>query len=170
MAKKNIKADFSELKGFVQRLNDAANGDLKKQYNIWLEAIGMGFLGIIQDEIIRLEVEDTRRLLNSFSRGNSDCVFEMDSTGLKLTIGTNVEYAGWVNDGHWTNPPGVAKRWVPGTWQGKTFVYDKNAKTGMLLKQHWIEGYHYFDVSITIFEKILTVSLERNLNEWLNQL
>lgn len=165
MARKQIKADFTELKAFAQRLEDAANGDLRRQYSIWLEAIGMGFLGIVQDEIIRLGVVDTRRLLNSFSRGNSDCVFEMDGTRLKLTIGTNVEYAAWVNDGHWQN-----QRWIPGYYTDKGFQYDPGAKTGMMLQAKWIEGYHYFDVSITILEKIVAVSLERNLNGWLKQL
>lgn len=165
MAKKNINADLSELKEFVQRLENAANGDLRKQYGVWLEALGMEFLNTVQDEIIRLKVLDTRRLLNSFSRGDSDCVFEMDAEGLKLTIGTNVEYAGWVNDGHFA---GSTKMFY-NTKSGKRFMA-RNVKNLWYGQERWIEGYHYFDISISIFEKIMAASLEKKLNEWLKQL
>ena len=105
---KNARSDFSELKKFTKALDNAANKDLKREYNVWLEAIGMAFLGIVHGEIIRLGVVDTRRLLNSFHRGNDDCIFELNSTGLVLKVGTNVEYASFVNDGHWTTAEGVS--------------------------------------------------------------
>ncbi len=140
MAKSNIKVDIRELKAFAQKLKKAANEDLRKQYNIWLEALGMEFISIVQDEIIRLRVVETRRLLNSFSRGNSDCVFEITDQGMSLMIGTNVEYASWVNDGH------------------------------QLANGRWWEGYHYFDISIAIFEKIVAASMERKVKKWLEEL
>lgn len=140
-----------ELKQFAQRLEQAANEDIKRQYGTWLEAIGMEFLGIVQDEIIRLGVVDTRRLLNSFSRGNSDCVFEMSSDSLTLMVGTNVEYASFVNDGHWAEG---GARSITGNWNIKT---------------RWVEGYHYFDISIAIFEKLVAASLERKLTNWMKE-
>ena len=137
---KNSKAGITELKKFAQRLEAAANKDLKRQYSVWLEAIGMEFLGIVHGEIIRLGVVDTRRLLNSFNRGNDDCIFELNSAGLVLKIGTNVEYASYVNDGH-------------------------KLKNG-----GWWEGYHYFDISITHLEMIIAASLERKMVTWLRKL
>ncbi|MBP2635552.1 MAG: bacteriophage HK97-gp10, tail-component family protein [Firmicutes bacterium] len=137
---KNSKVGINELKKFAKRLEDAANRDLKRQYNVWLEAIGMEFLGIVQDQIIRLGVVDTRRLLNSFNRGNGDCVFELNQSNLVLKIGTNIEYAAYVNDGH------------------------------KLPNDQWWEGYHYFDISITILEKIIAASLERKMVQWLRKL
>lgn len=167
---KGIKINIEELKRFSQKLEKAANAELKKQYAIWLEALGLEFLDVVQDEIIRLGVVDTRRLLNSFDKSDSECVFEMNNQGLSLVVGTNVEYAAWSNDGHWLNPKGQEKRWVPGHWTNKGFQYDKSSKTGMLLKQRWIEGYHYFDISKVVFEKILAVSMEKKVYKWLNEL
>ncbi len=138
MAGKSI-VDVRELKKFATKLEKAANGKLKKQFAVWLEAVGMEFLGVVQDEIIRLGVVDTRRLLNSFSRGNGDCVFKMKNNALLLEVGTNVEYAAIVNDGH------------------------------KLVNSSWWEGYHYFDLSIVTFEKILPASLEKRLQEWLDE-
>ena len=136
---KTFKVDIEGLKEFSQKLKEAAGGDLIKQYNLWLEAAGMEFLDIVQDEIIRLKVVDTRRLLNSFTRSDSDCVFELNDKGLKLEIGTSVEYSTYVNDGH-------------------------NLKGG-----GWWEGYHYFDISLMVFEKILVASMEKKLQEWLDE-
>ncbi|WP_373325627.1 HK97 gp10 family phage protein [Sporomusa paucivorans] len=133
------KVDIRELKRFAAKLEKAADGELKRQFAVWLEAVGMEFLGVVQDEIIRLGVVDTRRLLNSFSRGNSDCVFRIRDDVLVLDVGTNVEYAAEVNDGH------------------------------KLPNGRWWEGYHYFDLSIAIFEKILPASLEKRLQEWLDE-
>lgn len=133
------KVDIRELKRFAAKLEKAADGELKKQFAVWLEAVGMEFLGVVQDEVIRLGVVDTRRLLNSFSRGSSDCVFKIRDDVLVLDVGTNVEYASEVNDGH------------------------------KLPSGRWWEGYHYFDLSIAIFEKILPASLEKRLQEWLDE-
>ena len=168
MAQRDFKIDLRGLDEFRKRLRQAASGELKDQFNIWLEAMGMEFLDVIQDNIIRLGVTDTRALLTSFKRGESDCIFEITNNGLTLKVGTNIQYAQIVNDGHWTTPPGKAERWVPGKWNGDKFEYDKNSKTGMLLKRKWVKGYHYFDVSLLTFERIFKASLERNLQEWLD--
>lgn len=168
MARKDFKVNIKGLDEFLKKLKSATSGELHEQYKLWLNAIGNDFIGIVQDQIIGLDVKVDRRLLNSFQLGNEDSVFEIAKNGLALEVGTNVQYAQWVNDGHWTNPQGKKKRWVPGYWNGKKFVYDKTAKTGMLLKQHFVEGSHYFDISLKIFEKILAASMEKKLQEWLD--
>ena len=100
-------------------------------------------------------------------RGDGN-VWEVSDGGLSLEVGTNVEYAAYVNDGHWTNPKGVDRRFAPGTWEGDRFVYDPGAKTGMVLKQKWVEGAHYFDSAVRIFEKMFPDILEAKLQEWID--
>ena len=61
-----------------------------------------------------------------------------DSTkpvGGKIEIFNNTEYAAHVEWGHRQK-----KRWVPGYWKDGQFVYDPRAKTGMMLKEKFIEG------------------------------
>ncbi len=173
-----MKFSIDGLEAFAKALDDAANGGLKEEYSLWLEAMGMEFLDLIQDEIIRTGTVDTRRLLNSFGKGSassniatksSDHVWEMHEGRLSLLVGTNVEYAWYVNDGHWTNKQGVATRWVPGHWSGKRFIYDPGAKTGMMLKQKWVAGSHYWDNAFAIFEKMFEKSLDRRLQEWIDK-
>lgn len=90
------------LDQFIQSLDRASRGGLKRKYEQWLESMGFEFLDIIQDEIIRTKTVDTRRLLNSFQKGDQDNIFSMTEGSLKLDVGTNLDYASYVNDGHFT--------------------------------------------------------------------
>lgn len=164
-----VEFDMSEIRKFFQSLERAAKGDFKKEMEEWLEAVGTDFLRVVQDEIVRRKVLDTRLLLNSFTKGDGGNVWELSDGDLTLEVGTNVEYAGYANDGHWTNPKGVQRRWVPGYWEGDRFIYDPSAKTGMLLKQHWVEGAHYFESALRIYEKMFQTEAENKLQEWLER-
>lgn len=163
-----VSIDVTELRNFVERLSKAAGGDFKKELSLFLEGIGFEFLRILQDEIIRLKVLDTRQLLISFQKGGNGNVWTLSEGGLTLEIGTNVEYAKYVNDGHWTNTKGVERRFVPGVWSGDRFIYQPGAKTGMVLKQHWVEGAHYWESALRILEKIYPKMLDAKLQEWLD--
>lgn len=54
---------------------------------------------------------------------------------------SKIEYAGWVNEGH-SQEPG---RFIPGEWIGNRFEYNPNAKTGMVLKESYVEGLHFME-------------------------
>ena len=64
---------------------------------------------------------------------------DLPDTG-DINVVNDMPWSEWYNDGHNLNPPGVAKRFVPGYWSGDNFVYDPSAKTGMMLKQRFIKG------------------------------
>lgn len=163
-----VEFDMSEYRAFFDRVEKAARGDFRKDFELFLEGIGEEFLRIVQDEIVRRKVMDSRLLLASFERGAEDNVWRLQEGGLVLEVGTNVSYASYVNDGHWTNTKGVERRWVPGYWQGDRFIYDPSAKTGMLLKQHWVEGAHYFDSALRILNEIMPQVLDEKLQAWLD--
>lgn len=159
------------LDEFMQALDEAIEGGLQNQYELWLEAMGFEFLDIVQDEIIKTETVETRRLLNSFQKGDEDNIFSMTAGELTLDVGTNLEYASFVNDGHFTIDPSKNqdRRWVPGRWKGDRFEYDPDAETGMLLKFQWIDGSGYWDNAVAIFERMFERSLDRKLQEWLDE-
>jgi hypothetical protein len=161
-----IEFDLSGFIPFIGRLKQAASGDFKKELETFMLALGAEFLRIVEDEIVRRKVMDTRLLLASFHEGGNGNVWQVSDGGLTLEVGTNVEYAAYVNDGHWTNPKGVESRFVPGKWSGDRFIYDPGAKTGMILKQKWVEGAHYFESAARIFEKIFPEIMEAKFKEW----
>lgn len=163
-----INFDMSELKQFFQQMENAARGKFKEDFTVWLEAIGFDFLRVVQDEIKNRKVIDSRLLLDSFTKDDSGNVWRMLDDGLTLEVGTNVNYANYVEKGHWTNPQGTAQRFVPGYWEGDRFIYDKNAESGMVLKQKWIEGKHYFESALRIYETIFKESTERKLQQWID--
>lgn len=135
-----MPADVSGLEAYAEKLQRAAN-DFKPFAQHVLEQAGEDFLDIVQSEIEAAQNVDTRLLLSSFTRGGADNVWELNSGGLTLTIGTRVKYAAYVNDGHRQQPG----RFVPGVWSGDRFQYIPGAKTGMVLKASFVPGSHYFD-------------------------
>ncbi len=170
MAGRYVSIDATELRRFVERLNQAGRGkEFEKELSRFLDAIAVEFLSYVQDFIIQAGSVDTRLLLNSFQKSGEGSVFIAQEGGLQIEVGTNVEYASFVNDGHWLNPRGVDMRWVPGEWQGERFIYQPGAKTGMLLKQKWIEGSHYFDDAIRLMERMAPQFMERKIEQWLGQ-
>ncbi|KAA6482246.1 HK97 gp10 family phage protein [Bacillus swezeyi] len=159
------------LDEFIQALDEAIDGGLQNQYQLWLEAMGFEFLDIVQDEIMKTETVETRRLLNSFEKGDGDNIFSTTAGNLTLDVGTNLDYASFVNDGHFTIDPlnNLDRRWVPGRWKGDRFEYDPAAETGMLLKFQWVDGSGYWDNALAIFERMFERSLDRKLQEWLDE-
>lgn len=164
-----VDFDLGAFNSFFARLKQAASGDLRKELELFMQALGTEFLRVCEDEIIRRKVMDTRLLLASFHEGGDGNVWNITDGGLTLEVGTNVSYAAYVNDGHWTNPKDVKTRFVPGTWEGDRFVYDPNAKTGMVLKQQWVPGAHYFDSAVRIFEKMFPDILEAKMQDWIDR-
>ena len=165
----SVEFDMSEYRAFFERLERAAKGDFRKEMELYLEGVGFDFLRVVQDEIVRRKVMDSRQLLASFEKGGDGNVWSIEEGGLVLEVGTSVEYAGYVNDGHWTNTKGVERRFVPGYWQGDRFIYDPAAKGGMMLKQHWVEGKHYWESALRILDRIYPELLEAKLQDWIDR-
>lgn len=165
---KYVEVDTSAMSGFLDNLERAARGGFRKEMELFLEGLGVEFLRLVEDEIIRRKVLDTRLLLASFHKGDSNNVWDISDGGLTLEVGSSLEYAGYVNDGHWTNKKGVQRRFVPGYWEGDRFIYDPSADGGMVLTQKWVEGKHYWDSALRILEKIYPELLDAKLQEWLD--
>lgn len=166
---KNVEFDLTQYQLFFRRLGQAAQGDFKQSLSLFLEGIGNEFLRVLEDEIIRREVMDTRLLLNSFHKGSDGNVWIFDTDGLTLEVGTNVSYASYVNDGHWTAEAGKSGRWIPGHWEGDRFIYEPGAKTGMYLKQQWVAGKHYWESALKIIEAMFPKLIEAKLQAWLDE-
>lgn len=164
-----VKWDFSEWDEFFDAVGRAAGGEFRREIALFMEGLGMEFLRIVEDEIIRLKAVDTRLLLNSFHKGSEGNVWTMTDGGLTVEVGTNLDYASYVNDGHWTCKKGEKGRWVPGTWNGSRFVYDPGAKTGMYLKQKWVQGKPFWDSAVNIMEKMLPELMDRKIEQWMNE-
>ena len=165
---KYVNIDTSDAGRFFDALEAAARGGFRKELELFLEGLGVEFLRIVEDEIIRREVLDTRLLLASFHKGDDNNVWDITDGGLTLEVGSTLKYAGYVNDGHWTNPKGVARRFVPGYWEGDRFIYDPEAEGGMVLKQKWVDGKPYWDSALRILDKMMPEFLDAKLQESLD--
>lgn len=158
------------LDEFIRKLSKI-DERLPREMKDWTESLGMMFLDEVQREIIRSQTVDTRRLLNSFMKGDQHNVWKISDGGFQLEVGTNVKYAKFANDGHFTIDPNTGKdrRWVPGSWVGDRFEYDPNAKTGMLLKLKWVDGSNYFTTANRIFEKMFAKALDKKVKQFMDR-
>jgi hypothetical protein len=59
------------------------------------------------------------------------------------TIKSPAKYVGPVNYGHSQR----VGRFIPGSWNGDKFKYNPDSKTGMVLKQPFVEGKHFVEQS-----------------------
>lgn len=159
------KFKITGLKELQKDIEDAINGDLQKHMIRWLEDCGYDFLDIIQSEITHAGNIDTKRLLKSFEKGSADNIWVLNSGKMELEIGTKVEYASYVNDGHFQE-----HRWIPGDFVGGKFRYNRSSDTGMALKAKFVEGSHYWDNAISIYEKMFYKSFDKKLQNYLDNL
>ena len=147
------------LDRLISQLQTACDGGLKAEYQVWLEDMGLEFLDIIQDELIKENAVDTGRLLKSFTQGDKENHFFLSKGGLTLEVGTQLEYASSSGE----------RRWVPGRLTGSRFEYDPNASTGMMLASQWIEGNGYWDHAVMLYEQMFEQSLDRKLQSWFDR-
>ena len=63
----------------------------------------------------------------------------------------------------------MATRFVPGHWDGDRFIYEPGADSGMVLKQQWVPGSHYWESGIKIIEKMYPQLLDTKLQDWLDR-
>lgn len=157
--------DVSELDLFADKLSRAA-ADLKPFAAEVLQDEGEDFLNIVQDAIMSAGNVDTRLLLSSFTKGSGNGIWKLDIGSLTLEIGTNVEYAKWVNDGH-AQKPG---RFIPGVFNGNgVFRYVPGSRSGMVLKASHVEGSHFFDKAVDAFTGYWGATVKQAFDAWLAQ-
>lgn len=157
--------DASQLEDFLSRV-DMASSQFKPKMAEVLDRAGEEFLDIVQGAIELADNVDTRTLLSSFSKGAGNGIYELNEGGLTLTIGTNVQYAAWVNDGHKQKPG----RFIPGHWSGERFIYEPGAREGMVLKASFVEGSHYFDYAVSVFRKMFPGMVQEMTAQLLNSI
>lgn len=164
--------EIQGLDELMTKFTKAGKGEFKSELLTYIDTLGYEFLDIVQEEIIRTGTVDTRRLLSSFSKGGNDNEWNISDGGLTIEVGTNVEYADFVNSGHFTVAlsSGKDRRWVPGVWSNGKFSYQPgNRETGMLLKQQFVKGTNYWENAEAIFRRVFDKSLDRKLQEWIDK-
>jgi hypothetical protein len=141
-----VEVDYKDVAGFVRTLQ-AAEPEVLTAERDTIKYIADEFLDAVVEKILEEGNFDTGRLADSFHEGNAAGVYLILDGGMELEVGTNVEYADWVNTGHHQT-----HRFVPGSWSEDVFIYDPGAYPGgMALKAKWVEGSHYYDNTLSAY-------------------
>lgn len=155
--------DTSSLGDFARQCK-AASVDLKQYVPEAAKEAGEKFLDLVQANIEAAGNVDTRKLLRSFTRGGNGNIwrFSGGDGAITLTIGTNVEYARYVNYGHRQTPG----RFVPGYMVGGRFRYQAGCSTGIVLKAKFVPGSRYFDKAIDEFKELLPEMMQKSFDQF----
>lgn len=154
----SFQLEFTEVEKLAERFNRAVDQRVIDGF------IRDFLLDMAKKAIAKIKPRtpvNTGLLRNSWMIGNIEKV----GNYYQVEIYTDIEYASFVENG-------FRAHWVPGTWQGRQFVYDRNAKTGMQVgkKGGWVEGKFMMKFSMKEIERELPPYLERRTNELLNRL
>ena len=79
-----LDIDITEFKEFFGKMEQFAKGQFKEELIEYVDTIGFDFLRVVQDEIVRRKVIDTRLLLASFEKGSAGNIWEIADGGLTL--------------------------------------------------------------------------------------
>ena len=100
------------------------------------------------------------KLLTPVDSGNLRRSWAVALGSDEVEVSTYLEYAEYVEDGH-----NQKARFVPGRWSGNRFIYDPNARTGMMLKAKWIAGRKMVEKTMHIMESELDSDVARWFND-----
>lgn len=121
---------------FERRVGHVISDILPELREEQLQRMGNIFKREIKETITRLNVVDTGRLRDNWN--------VIRTSPYSVTVGTNVEYAKMVNDGHRQE-----RRFVPGRWRSNgTFEYipyPMNNGEGMMLTARFVQGRKFIE-------------------------
>lgn len=146
--------EVRNLEDWQRGLMEAADGPaVDRMKDRILRTAGLRTLEYLDD----LTPVRSGRLKGSMTMGDRDNVFKIEVGRTSYVfVGTAVKYAAAVNDGH-TQKKG---RFVPGYWNGDTFVYEEGSKDGMVLTGKVIPGARMFEKSMDYMEDDLQAIVE----------
>jgi hypothetical protein len=101
-----------------------------------MKQIGETALEILKDDFLSETANEVPRLTNTLANS-----IQATGGGLQWIVGTDIEYASYVHEGHMTRPS-QADSYV--TYQGKSL--------GVKGHQHWVEGNPFFERAIDTVE------------------
>lgn len=151
-----MSMDFKEFQDLLNNFKE-----VQKQHEAFLRKFltEMGMRALAQTK--KLTPVDTGNLRNNWELSQ---VYRKGDE-LYIVLFNPTEYASFIEDGHMQY-----SRWVPGEWRDDRFEYIPGAKTGMMLKEKWIPGFHMARISIAKVERELPKRYERALKQFMKGL
>ena len=161
-----ITWDFKELFDFRDNLADVA------RFNKHCEDATKEIAKRLHDMLIKNTPVDFGNLQMGWKTSeNYSYMVERKGNQFEVTLINRTLYALWVNDGHKQKPG----RFIPGYWEdSRHFRYDRTCSGGMVLKNKWVKGRFFVEISITQLEsskqieKIIYTHLQKWWKECLN--
>lgn len=123
-----LKVDLKNLKQCRDNLKTLKK-DMPKQLEQMVVAEGVKFVKEAKRIVDAEKIYASRYYKKSF---HSDDGAKFEGNKIKVVIGNTANYASYIEKG-------FRSHFVPGYWQNNVFVYDRNAKKGMIVGSYKIK-------------------------------
>lgn len=142
-------------------LSNRANSDAFKEFQRDLMTLNLNIPKEIKNARLRIGMELYRlvRLNTPVDKGQLRNHWFVNEQNEYVEVVNNAQHASPVEFGYKQK-----KRWVPGRWQGDKFIFDKNAKTGMMLTPKRIKGRFMLRLSVKQVGKAIPEILKSALD------
>lgn len=149
------RADSKELKRLNDRLEKLSKVDMDAFYRTAAKDLAGRLLFKVKKRtpVVYGTLRDAWAVMPVGRRGNHYTVVVLN----------NLRYASYVEYGHRQQPG----RFIPGHWEGERFIYDPEAKSGMVLKNSWVKGRFMLTISTQELERQAPAILEKKLYKFL---
>jgi hypothetical protein len=153
-------ADYKELEKLLEQFQKVQK-DVKPMMKGVLKYVAEDCL----QKIKRDTPVDTGKLRESWTL----TTWKQNEQETSVDIFSPLDYAGYVEDGFHTTSSGQAKRFIPGYWQGRKFIYDPNSETGMTVTRKFIDGKHMVRININKAELRVDNKFEQVFKRYLKK-
>lgn len=156
----------------LKRFNDKIR--VGYEYNTAIMTAAQTIARVFHKYVLPLTPIDTGNLRKMWSAGtNLQFTVTPVGNGYQVTLynmaynaESNAFYANYVNDGHRQH----VGQFVSGYFEGGKFRYDRNSKTGVLLKQPWVKGSFFVEKAMAQTKPQLERIVYKELQKWWNKL
>ena len=153
-----IEWDFHEFSEFAGRLTDF------NKFDLVCKSATEEIVKILQTMLKANTPVDFGTLRAGWDTYNTMFYAVRTTNGFEVSLVNGTKYAVWVNDGHKQRPG----RFIPGYWEGNHFRYDPTASEGMVLKNSWVKGRFFVEISIAQLENGEQIEsiIYKKLQDW----
>ena len=149
------KCDFKELKALDERIEQLSKVDMDAFYREAANDLAGRLLSKVKKRTPAVygTLRDAWAIMPVGHRGDHYTVVVLN----------NLKYASYVEYGHRQQPG----RFIPGHWEADRFIYEPDAKGGMVLKDSWVKGRFMLTISTQELETQAPALLEKKLYKFL---
>jgi len=160
------------MEQFERKLRLLSEREMAKIERRIMQRLGTAFLKAVRDQLRKMGFVDTKKTIQSFTRGKHGNVwkYDRDRDAITLEVGSWYFIARFLEEGYSIKEG----HFVPGRFENGKFVYDPAAKftkhgVGIWMKPRTFIGRNYIDITLQGFQGGMSALIDQQLQKELKR-